>query len=158
VVKLRRGVIPTTSARNPGECQVCGENPDTIVLLPQARRNTAVFGCIACAIRLGLYCEKHNGPHTAFDDGLSACLRCIDELSAKDEEVCEELLQRLRSQLPEYEREELDEWLEAVTEITGHSEARCFMRALAGKALRLGVPVEAIEERVRREQSVSLIF
>lgn len=144
--------------RNPGECQVCGEDPDILVLLPEARGNKAILGCIACAIELGLYCERHNGPHTGFEDGLSACLKCIEELSAKDEEVCRELLQRLRAELSDDEREDLDEWLETVTFVTGNSSARCFMRALAGKALRLGLPVEVIEERVRREKSIRSIW
>ena len=144
--------------RNPGDCEVCGEDPDIIVLLPEARGNKAIFGCITCAVRLGLYCEKHNSPHTGFEDGLSACLKCIEELTAKDEEVCEELLQRLKFQIPEDEREELNDWLKIVTEITGDSEARCLMRALAGKALRLGLPVESIEERVTRDCSIQFIW
>lgn len=147
-----------TKARKPSDCHVCGEDPDILVLLPEARGNKAIFGCISCAIKLGLYCEKHDGPHTGFDDGLSACLKCIEELSEKNEHVCQELLTRLRSRITEEEREELDDWLETVTEITGHSEARCFIRALAEKALRLGVPVEAIEERVMRDESIELIF
>jgi hypothetical protein len=145
-------VIETNQIR-PGDCHVCGKDMDIMVLLPRARGNTAIFGCIECAIRLGLYCERHASPHTAFEDGLSACLKCIEELSAKDESVCRELLTKLRKGLSQDEREDLDEWLLTVTAITGHSEARCFMRALAGKALRLGVPTEAIEVRVMREQS-----
>lgn len=144
--------------RNPGDCQVCGEDPDILVLLPEARGNKAIFGCIDCAKKLNLYCDKHDGPHTSFDDGLSACLKCIDELSEKDENVCRELLVKLRVLLSKEEREDLDEWLELVTEVTGHSKARCFMRALAGKALRLGVPTETVEERVMREGSTDLIF
>lgn len=155
-----RGVITTKprGTRRPGECRVCGEDPDVLVLLPEARGNTAIFSCIACAIKLGLYCTRHNSPHIGFEDGLSACLTCIEELSAKDEQVCRELLQRLRGDLTEGERDELDDWLEVVTAVTGDSDARCFMRALAGKALRLGVPTEAIEARVRREKSIRLIF
>lgn len=150
--------MPLDKARRPGECHICGRDPDVLAVLPQARGNTAVLGCIDCAIQLGLYCTRHNSPHIGFEDGLSACLTCIEELSAKDEGVCEELLERLRDELPEDEREELDEWLDIVTLITGDSSARCFMRALAGKALRLGVPTEAIEERVRREKSTRLIW
>ncbi len=156
LLRYRKGVVHTS--KRPGECQVCQADPDTLVALPQARGNDKVLGCIPCAIRLGLYCERHERPHTAFDDGLSACLRCIEAESGRREESGEELLRVLRPLLRKDERDELDEWLESVVEITGDSEGRCFMRALVGKALRLNEPVEAIKRRIVTERSIRLIF
>lgn len=127
--------------------------------LPQARGNDKIFGCIPCAIRLGLYCERHESPHTAFEqDGLSACLRCIEAESKDRAEAGEVLLQELRPLLARDERIELDEWLEMVVEITGATEGHCFMRAVVGKALRLNEPVETIQERITAERSIRLIF
>lgn len=146
------------TAGKPGECQVCQADPDTLVVLPQARGNDKVFGCIPCAIRLGLYCERHEGPHTAFDDGLSACLRCIEEESGRREESGEELLRVLRPLLRKDERDELAEWLKSVVEITDNSEGHCFMRAVVGKALRLNEPVETVQRHITTERSIRLIF
>lgn len=129
-----------------------------MVALPQARGNDKTLGCIACAVRLGLYCERHEGPHTAFEDGLSACLRCIEEESGRREWSGEKLLQALRPLLPRNERKDLDKWLGSVVEITGDPESRCFMRAVVGKALRLNESIEAIQERITAERSTALIF
>ncbi len=69
-------------------CEICGADPETIVLLPKkqpdGRLNT--LACISCSIESGLYCQKHNRPHLGFDDGTTACIPCIEEILERDGE------------------------------------------------------------------------
>lgn len=139
-------------------CEICGKDPEVIVLLPKARGNDKLTSCVPCAIKSGLYCEKHQRPHIGFEDGLSACLLCINEESKRREETGGELLQTLRPLLRRGEREGLDGWLESTMEITGSSEGHCFMRAVVGKALRLNEPIETIQIRIIEERSIRFIF
>ena len=83
---------------------------------------------------------------------------CIEEISANITTFAGQLLAELRPIIPEHERVELDDRLESSTEITGDLEARCFGRRIAGKALRLGLTVEVLAERLRLERSVDLLL
>jgi len=139
-------------------CEICGKDSEVIVLLPRARGNDKLTSCVSCAIELGLYCEKHQRPHTGFEDSLSACLLCINEESKKREETGEGLLQTLRPLLREGELKGLDRWLEFTMEITGDSEGHCFVRAVVGKALRLNEPIKDVQIRIIRERSIRFIF
>ena len=94
----------------------------------------------------------------AFDDGLSACLACIEEVSGNVTTFAGQLLGELRAIVPEHERVELNDWLEASTELTSDTEARCFSRMIAGKALRLGLTVEVLAERLRLERSIDIVL
>ena len=75
-------------------CKFCGTDPDPIVLVPNIEKRKdgqiEIFSCLDCAIKQGVYCEKHESPHTGFSgDETTACLHCIEEEVQAKKEVAE---------------------------------------------------------------------
>jgi len=69
-------------------CEICRKDPETIVLLPlkqpDGRYNT--FACMECSLESGHYCGKHDRPNLGFEDGTSACIKCVEEIVESDGE------------------------------------------------------------------------
>lgn len=70
------------------KCEICGNDPKSIVILPKRQENGSLItlSCEPCAIASGMYCEKHQRPHQGFMDETTACIPCIEEILKQDGE------------------------------------------------------------------------
>ena len=143
------------------KCENCGEYSDMFVLLPAKKQDGSLneIVCYGCALGSSRYCEKHQMPHLGFaDDETTACRICIEETVAGDKSRAEEIYLALKAKLPLEEIEELDDWAQDVSLITGSSTAVCVLRAITTKALRLGIGINEVVERVIKARSTDLIL
>jgi hypothetical protein len=138
-------------------CEICGKDPgDLTVILPIPREsgNLITMACLECARKSGVYCLKHNQPYSAFKDGTTACLICIEELkNFSMTEAAALFLNLRRDDMPESER--LREWAEEAAFITTETPIHSIARALAGLALRRKTTVIQILEEIAQKKSVS---
>lgn len=76
------------------KCEMCGRDLDgdldLIVFLPRkqpdAKLKLVTFACEGCSVESGMYCQKHEHPHTRFNDETTACTTCIKDIATKDGE------------------------------------------------------------------------
>jgi hypothetical protein len=69
-----------------------------------------------------------------------------------------QIVSTLWSCLPEGEGAKLADYAESVSIITGEDTATCVLRALATRAMRMGVPLKAVVSKIIEEGSVDLIL
>lgn len=64
------------------KCEMCGGDPNLIVLLPKRQPDgkLVTLACEGCSIESGMYCQKHERPHTGFTDETTACVLCIEDV------------------------------------------------------------------------------
>ncbi|MBI2592812.1 MAG: hypothetical protein HYW37_01450 [Candidatus Colwellbacteria bacterium] len=120
-------------------CELKDHDADHLVILPIHKPDGSLI-TIACrkhARDSGYFCLTHDLPHTGFDDGGHACLRCIESTVHKMQEYSDLYLRRLEAELSTSEFERLREWADFTSELTGDTEALCILRAVVTTAARL---------------------
>jgi len=144
-------------------CKFCGTDPDPIILVPNIEKGKdemiEIFSCLDCAIKNEIYCEKHQSPHTGFTgDNSTACLRCIEEdIQAKKEEA-EEVYARICGVLSQEELDELQEFAEDSSVITGDDESVSVFRFVMTTAHRLKLPWNQVVVQILERRSAALIL
>jgi hypothetical protein len=144
-------------------CKFCRIDPDIIVLVPNKDKGKdgylEVFACLACSRKEGLYCDKHERPHTGFmGDNTTACLFCIEEEVQARKEEATEVWERLRSVMFEEAWEELREEAEISSVITGDDESLSGFRFIVTAAHRHRISSDEIVNRiVQRKSAVSIL-
>ena len=144
-------------------CKFCGIDPNPIVLVPNIEKKKdgmiEIFSCLDCAIRNGIYCEKHQSPHTGFTgDNSTACLRCIEDEVQKKKEVAEEVYGQICGALHQKELDELQEFAENSSVITGDDESISVFRFVMTTAHRLKMPWDQVVVQILEQRSTALIL
>src|SRR3989344_259200 len=144
-------------------CKFCGTDPDPVVLVPNVEKRKdgqiEIFSCLDCAIKQGIYCEKHDSPHTGFSgDETTACLRCIEEEVQTKKEAAEEVYARICGTLPQEELDELKEFAEDSRVITGDDESASVFRFVMTTAHRLKLPWDQVVVMTLERRSAQLIL
>lgn len=97
-------------------CEICGKDPDSYVLLPkrQENGNLETIACVECSESSGMYCLKHQRPHLGFTDETTACIPCIEEkVQEEGEKIAGQFSGRISTSEKEAQiQEEIREWLE----------------------------------------------
>ena len=144
-------------------CKFCGTDPNPVILVPNIEKAKdgviEIFSCLDCAIKQGIYCEKHQNPHTGFTgDNSTACLRCIEEEVQAKKEVAKEVYDRICGALPEEELDELQEFAEDSSVITGNDESVSVLRFVMTTAHRLKMPWDQVVVQILKQRSAQLIL
>jgi len=140
-------------------CRFCNGDPEILVLLPANIGPGSPFACIECAKKNGLYCVKHDKPHTGFaGDNTTACLRCIEEETLKARDRADEFYLLVKGALSEEEWENLSEAIEESSYLTGNEDPVTLLRFIATKAVRLHLSLDDILVRILQEQSAEFIL
>ncbi|MBI2003644.1 MAG: hypothetical protein HYS78_01565 [Parcubacteria group bacterium] len=144
-------------------CKFCGTDPDPIVLVPNVEKRKygqiEIFSCLDCAIKQGIYCEKHECPHTGFSgDETTACLRCIEEEVQMKKEVAEEVYARICGALPQEELDGLQEFAEDSSVITGDDESVSVFRFVITTAHRFKLPWDQVVVQILERRSAAIIL
>lgn len=144
-------------------CKFCGTDPNLVVLVPNVEKAKdgmiEIFSCLNCAIKHGIYCKKHECPHTGFSgDETTACLRCIEEEVQEKKEVAEEVYGRICGALPQEELDELQEFAEDSSVITGDDESVSVLRFVMTTAHRLKLPWDQVVVMILERRSAALIL
>lgn len=144
------------------KCEICKNDiGNTIVLLPIKKPDGCLdtIACLKCAENSSTYCKKHKRPHLGFaDDDTTACILCIEEVVAEKRSQEISIFNTLKEHLPPGEWEDLVEWADLSSSITGNSQATCVLRAITTKALRLNVLVDKIITQILETNSVDVIL
>ncbi|MBU1255461.1 hypothetical protein KKH35_01165 [Patescibacteria group bacterium] len=143
------------------KCENCGEDSDLFVILSVKKPNGSLseIVCHSCALLSPAYCKKHQMPHLGFaDDEATACRLCIEEAVIQNKSMAEEIYSMLISGLLFDEIENLDDWAEDSSIVTGDSMSICVLRAVITRALRLNISIEEIVKRVIEAKSTDLIL
>jgi len=143
------------------ECEECGKESDIFVLLPARKSNGSLneMVCHDCALASSAYCQKHQIPHLGFiDDATTACRVCIEEMVTKNKAGAKKIYLLLETELPFEEIENLNDWAQGASLITGDSMTVCILRAVITKALRLSVDIDEVIKRIIGAKSVDLIL
>ena len=143
-------------------CKLC-ENGigDIAVLLPikQPDGSLCIMTCLNCAENSTAYCKKHKGPHSGFtDDTSTACLRCIEEEVSERWSEAESIFNRIKEVTSPEDLEDLAEWAELSSLISGDSEAVSILRAIATKAARLLISIDEMVEQILKAKSLDIIL
>jgi hypothetical protein len=140
-------------------CRYCGKDPELIVLVPQKGGQSEPFACLECSIAHGIYCRRHDKPHTGFVDGdTTACLDCVVEEVTRRREFAEEYYSRLKGGLSEEAWEELSEAAEDASEIMNELTAVSVLRFLVTASHRLALPVEDLLVQILDRRSASILL
>ncbi len=142
-------------------CERCGDNFEIPVLLPMKEPGEKSYEiiCEDCALKSSAFCLKHKEPHLRFiDDGTTACKICIEEMITENKAGAEEIYLMLQTELPLEEIENLNDWAQGASLITGNSITVCILRAVITKALRLNVDMNEVIKRIIKAKSVDLIL
>lgn len=144
------------------ECEICHKDiGETIVSLPikQLDGRLNILACLKCAEESGVYCRKHEQPHLGFrDDETTACISCIKEMMAAKKNEERVIFDKILEALPIREKRRLSEWAGSVSVLTGECEARCTLRAIATRALRMRITFEEVEAEIMTGKSVKIIL
>lgn len=140
-------------------CEICGEEIDTIVILPIRKKDGALctLACVKCSIASGKYCVKHDMPHIGYDDGTSACRLCVSERISKRAGSADEILKKIGSVLSGTRLEDLNDWLSAVAPLRG-GRAMALVADIALMAERTGMEEEEIIENIILKGSAAEIL
>jgi len=143
------------------KCEKCGGDSDTFVSLPARKLDGSLnkIVCHGCVLVSSAYCKKHQMPHLGFsDDETTACRICIEEAVAENRGKAEKIYFAIKTELPPEEIDELDDWVQDVSSITGNSTAVCVLRGVATKAFRLGIGIDDVVKKIIETKSVNLIL
>lgn len=143
-------------------CAFCRIDPDLVVLVPvkENGRTTSSFSCLDCAVKKGVYCEKHDRPHTGFHgDDSTACLSCIEEeVQATEEDRTEEIYSLIRGVLKPDELEDLEDAIEMSSACTGNGDSVSLFRFIVTRAKRLHLSPDEIVVQVLEKRSAAIIL
>jgi hypothetical protein len=110
-------------------------------------------------VKHGVYCTKHDGPHTGFTDGrTTACLRCVEEEVQARKDLAEEYCARLEGGLADEAWKELQEAAELSSEITGDEDPVSILRFLVTCSHRLVLPLEDLLVQILDRRSASILL
>ncbi|TSC71564.1 MAG: hypothetical protein G01um101438_1038 [Parcubacteria group bacterium Gr01-1014_38] len=129
------------------ECPFCHQDPDTYTLVHRLDGSGQVMACIPCAIQQGLYCEKHQVPHSGHDSGGTVCMECIKDDLREFAGEAPHFYTQLMDSLPEVERARIREWTDDMGDIWGEP-ALVVLRGLVMEARRRHVAITDVVQDV----------
>ncbi len=118
----------------------------------------AVFSCVDCSKKNGLYCERHNVPCVGFEDQTTACLFCIEELVKFEHRRANEVAEKVKNSIDEYDRKRLRRSAKVSAQVTGSSEDIAILRFVASRAIRDKVSIEHIIDWVKKEKTCECLI
>ena len=144
------------------DCGLCGKDiGNVIVLLPIKKPDgcLSVLACLKCAKKSSAYCQKHKGPHTGFvGDNTTACLICVEEEVRRRKLEAESIFSKIKEVVTPKDLEELADWMEISSLITGDSEAVSVLRAIATRAARFQISIDEVVEQILKAKSLDIIL
>ncbi|MDP2656331.1 MAG: hypothetical protein Q8P11_02065 [bacterium] len=97
-------------------------------------------------------------PHIGFEDGSTACKKCIDMLATSLKEFSEKWMSDLLPILPFEDKRKLQEYIIGNSLLTGNDYNLIFALFIASKANRSGLNFEEVVEKLFKEKSTKFIF
>ncbi|MBI2448401.1 hypothetical protein HYV44_02470 [Candidatus Microgenomates bacterium] len=143
-------------------CEICDQDiGQTLVFLPikriDGKLNTSA--CLSCAEQSGYYCQEHQRPYIGFNDGTSACLRCIEKMVTEaPKDNAASLWRKLTKNLPAAELKKVIAAAQTSSDLTKDSLTTSLLRFLASKACRERVSLEKIISHLLERKDANLIL
>lgn len=137
------------------ECERCGKEAKefNILPIPQDDGKLKTITCTDCAREIGLYCSKHDSPHAGFEDGSSACLRCVEEkVAEKGKEIVNSFREKvLTAGVGSGKLGPLGSWILETSQMTGFDPDVVLARGIITVAERLKTDTDEITEKFIKE-------
>lgn len=142
-------------------CEQCGLGTSewfTYVPIKHKDGKLNTYLCRVCASVSKAYCTIHSVPHIGFEDGSTACKKCIDMLATSLKEFSEKWMSDLLPILPFEDKRKLQEYIIGNSLLTGNDYNLIFALFIASKANRSGLNFEEVVEKLFKEKSTKFIF
>lgn len=142
-------------------CEICGEDPRTLIILPihQPNGSLITLACEECAEKSSAYCRVHHVPHQGFEDGTSACLLCIELDVQIFEEGISNIFREISNDLQNPGFAPFVEWLNNIRQIRWReSENTIITRAIITYARRMHIMTPDIFKEIEREHNANMLI
>lgn len=142
-------------------CGVCGKDIGKVIVnlpLKKADGSLSTLVCLKCAQKSSLFCKKHQKPHIGFSDGTTACIYCIEEMVAKNQEKRDIIANELQEKLPQEELKRLMEWATESSSKTCSNVNTCILRVVVTKAKRNNQSIKEVLKNTIEAKSVKCLL
>lgn len=142
-------------------CVFCKKDPDIIVLVPFRTADGALesFACLQCSKEAGMYCDKHNSPHSGFaGDHSHACLRCIEEDTQSNANRAAEITKRIRRVIDKNQWDSLLFYAHMSSDATGDRYTVSLLRFVFKIAHRQEVTLDEVVSEIERKKDASILL
>lgn len=143
------------------KCTFCGQGADEYVLIHRAERNGQDMSCIPCAIKHGVYCERHRTPHSGVDGRGgkgTVCMQCVDDFVSRRANTAVKVLGRLTRGLPSVESLRMLRWAHEMENAWQMETANVVLRGVMIQAYQREGTFKKVIDTMIATQSADIIL
>lgn len=143
------------------KCEICGKKPPLYIMLLPIRKDDGdleTMACEECGRKSTAFCLKHNAIHQGFDDGSTACIKCINKMVETNTGSALDTKKKIFMSLHPDEQSRLRQAADMSSSFTGDTIEISVVRFIASKAKRSLQPFERVVNEILQSGSVDCIL